>query len=125
MPQATRPAVLALVADLIFAARIQGAARAAGTTVETLRSAADLLARAAAAPPRLILVDLDVRASSPAGVIARLKEEAATAEVPVVAFVSHVREDAIAEARAAGADRVMARSAFVRELPGLMEGIGG
>jgi hypothetical protein len=40
--------------------------------------------------------------------------------VPVVAFASHVRADLIAEARAAGADRVLARSAFVAELPALV-----
>jgi hypothetical protein len=40
--------------------------------------------------------------------------------VNIIAFVSHVREDAIAAARSAGADRVLARSAFVRELNNLL-----
>lgn len=116
------PAVLALVADLIFAARIRGAAGPAGARVETLRSAEALLERAAAERPRLILLDLDARGISAGVLISRLKEDPATADVPVVAFVSHVRQDAIAEARAAGADRVMARSAFVRDLPALLAG---
>ena len=116
--------MLALVADLIFAARIRGASEAAGTPVDTLRSPEELLERAIAAPPALILVDLDARAGRPAALITRLKEDPRTAAVRVVAFVSHVREDAMAEARAAGADRVMARGAFVRELNAILETVG-
>ncbi|MBX6363700.1 MAG: response regulator [Gemmatimonadetes bacterium] len=116
--------VLALAADLLFAARIRGAAQAAGVAATTVNRPDDLVARAVAAPPRLVLVDLDARGDV-AGAIRRLKGEAATASVPLVAFVSHVRTDAIADARAAGADRVVARSAFVRELPALMRRAAG
>ncbi|HET9985429.1 MAG TPA: hypothetical protein VFQ38_17640 [Longimicrobiales bacterium] len=116
--------MLALAADLIFSARIRGAAQAAGVAAATVNRPDDLVARALAAPPRLVLVDLDARGDI-AGAIRRLKADPATAAVPVVAFVSHVREDAIAGAREAGADRVMARSAFVRELPALLRRAAG
>lgn len=115
--------VLALVADLIFAARIRGTAEAVGTPVVTLSSPDELFERAAAAPPPLILVDLDSRAGRPAALVTRLKEDPRTSGVRLVAFVSHVREEAIAEARAAGADRVMAKGAFVRELSAILAGV--
>ena len=38
----------------------------------------------------------------------------------MIAFVSHVRVDHAEAARAAGASRVLARSAFVKELPELV-----
>jgi hypothetical protein len=40
--------------------------------------------------------------------------------VELIAYVSHVREDLIAAARAAGADRVLARGAFSKLLPDLL-----
>jgi hypothetical protein len=45
---------------------------------------------------------------------------ATLAEIPVVAFLSHVAADRAEMARAAGIRRVLARGAFVKELPGLV-----
>jgi hypothetical protein len=39
----------------------------------------------------------------------------------VVAFLSHVQAELAAGARQAGADEVMARSAFVNQLPALLQ----
>jgi CheY-like chemotaxis protein len=117
--------VLALVADLLFAARIRGTADAAGVTARTFASAAALEEAARAGAPALVLVDLGARGADPAALIARLRAEPATARVPVIAFAAHVEREAIAAARRAGADRVLARSAFVRELPDLLAALRG
>jgi CheY-like chemotaxis protein len=114
--------VLAVTADLLFAARIRAAAEQAGVALRLVRSGEDVVALAAEQQPRLLLLDLDARWLDAPAVIRALKGAAATAAIPVVAYVSHVREDAIAAARAAGAERVLARSAFVRLLPGLLAG---
>ncbi len=111
--------VLAWAADLMAGARIRGAAQATGTTVKLVRGGEELLASAAAEAPRLVVVDLEAR-GDPASVIARLKADPATAAIPVLAYAPHVREDAIAAARAAGAERVLPRGAFVRDLPRLL-----
>jgi CheY-like chemotaxis protein len=116
------PHVIALAADLMFTARIQGAARAVGAVVQVVGTAEALVARVQAAPPRRVLVDLDARRTDPVAAIAALKADPATRGVPVVAFVSHVRTEAIEAARAAGADQVLARSAFVKVLPDLLAG---
>jgi len=42
--------------------------------------------------------------------------------VPTVGFVSHVQANLIADARRAGVDQVLARSAFVTQLPQLLQG---
>ncbi len=113
---------LALTADLLFAARIRAAAEALNVVVLLLRSAAAVAEAALERRPARILLDLDARQLDAAALIRRLKSDERTADIQVIAFVSHVRDDAIAEARDAGADRVLARSAFVRLLPTLLTG---
>lgn len=110
--------IVAAVADLIFGARIRSAAERAGVALTFARSLSELsgLARGR----RLVLLDLDARWLDAPAAIRALREEPRTAAVRIVAFVSHVRVDAIEAAREAGADRVLARSAFVRELPALL-----
>lgn len=70
----------------------------------------------------LLLVDLDAGWLDAPAVISELRRDPATAAVPIVAFSSHVQRDAMAAARAAGADEVLARSAFLHRLPGLLAG---
>jgi CheY-like chemotaxis protein len=111
--------VVAAVADLMFGSRVRGAGQQVGVTVVFVRDAAALLDQAARAD--LVLLDLETRWLDAPALIRRMKATPATADVPIVAFVSHVNTDAITGAREAGADRVMARSAFVRELPTLLK----
>ncbi|HUH14111.1 MAG TPA: response regulator [Longimicrobiales bacterium] len=111
---------LAFVGDLIFASRVRGAAQAVGVAAEVLQSPDKVLERARSRRPPLILVDVEARGGAGVELVRRLKEEPATADVPVVAFASHRNTAAIEAARAAGADRVLARSAFVKALPELL-----
>lgn len=111
---------LALVADLIFASRIRGVAAAVGARVRIARSAVELLDAARAAAPRLILLDLDARGADVPALVQSLKADPALATIPLVVFGAHVEGEALRAARMAGADRVLARSAFVRELPTIL-----
>lgn len=105
-------AIAALVADLMFASRIRGPAPAAKTV-----HSGDRLVTALGPSTRLVLVDLHARGALEAIPRARAAAPSAT----IVAFGSHVETEMLQAAKAAGADRVMARSAFVRELPGLVQ----
>ena len=109
--------VVALSADLIFGARIRGAAEAAGVSVILSRNVEDFLTRIRADHPRLAILDMDRRGLDVAEVVQAVK----AAGVPLLAYVSHVREDLIEQARAAGADRVMARGAFAKQLPEILK----
>jgi CheY-like chemotaxis protein len=113
------PQLIALVDDLMFLSRIREAARVAGIEVCAVRGEADLVA-AARREGRLVLVDADSERLPWRAALAALRAEPASAALPVIAFVSHVRADLAAAARAAGASRVLARSAFVLELPELV-----
>ncbi len=114
--------ILALVADLMFASRIRGTASALGVAAMTVHNADEILARAHATSPRLILLDLETRGADVIALIRALKSDPKLQRIPVIAFGPHVRSDALARAHEAGADRVLARSAFVRELPTLLRG---
>lgn len=113
------PQLIALVDDLLFLSRIREAGRAVGIEVRGVRGASDLLA-AAREQARLVLVDADSERLPWQAALSALRAEPALRALPVIAFVSHVRADLAEAARAAGASRVLARSAFVKELPELV-----
>ena len=112
--------VVAVVNDLMFGSRIRSAAEHAGVRTLFVRTPAEL--QASAAEAHLVLLDLETRWLDAPAAVRALKATAATAAVPVIAFGSHVNGEALQEARAAGADRVLARSAFVKVLPDLLRG---
>lgn len=114
--------VLALVDDLLFLSRIREAARGTGTDVRAVRGPADLVAGARDGA-RLVLVDADSTRLPWADAVAALRADPAHASLPVVAFLSHVHAERADAARAAGCSRVLARGAFVQELPRLVASV--
>ena len=107
----TSPAVAVLSGDLFFRAKIEAVAKAAGVPVRFAGSVEE--ARDAAT----VLVDL----ADGAPAIEAVKTLKAQAGAPVVlAFGPHKEGEAFRAAREAGADRVLARSAFVERLPELL-----
>jgi CheY-like chemotaxis protein len=115
------PRVIALVEDLMFLSRIREAARGSGLEVTAVRRADDL---AAISDGCLVLVDADSDRLPWGGVLDALREDPVLCALPVVAFVSHVHADRSEQARRKGASRVLARSAFVQELPRLLAAAG-
>ncbi|HEU4455874.1 MAG TPA: response regulator [Longimicrobium sp.] len=113
-------AAVALVADMMFASRVRGTATAVGVEAVTVTRAEKLVEETRRLRPRVVLIDIDARGVDVPALIARLKSDPETRSVPVIAFGSHVNADALRAAREAGADRVLARSAFVRDLPALL-----
>lgn len=109
--------LIAIVDDLFFAVRIRETARRAGVEIEVLPSAR-LGDRTALGGIDAVILDLSV--SSALDVLRALKSAPATASAQVIGFASHVATETIATARAAGCDQVLARSAFVRQLPDLL-----
>jgi hypothetical protein len=108
----------ALVDDLMFLSRIQEAARAAGQSVVAVRTVASLQA-ALADGASVVFLDLDAGRLPVAEALALLRDEGAAV---TIGFYGHVHAERAEAARAAGCTHVLARSAFVRELPGLLAG---
>src|SRR5262245_27328590 len=112
--------VVALTADLLFAARVRSAAAAVAGPLQLARSAVELIRFARELAPRLVIVDLDVRGTDPIELIRELKNDPHTNAASVLAYGSHVNEEKLAQASEAGADRVMPRGMFARQLPSIL-----
>ena len=114
--------VIVGVDDLMFRSRISTAAKGLGVEIRFARSPEAILEAARAVAPRLVILDLNSAGVRPLEALALLKGDPAVANVPTVGFVSHVQADLIAAAREAGVGQVLARSAFVAQLPQLLQG---
>ncbi len=120
---------LALVPDLLFGSRLQGALQAAGHTVELVPDAQRLrtrLADAAVPPADVLVVDLIDDALDGAEVLAALRAEGAIpAGVGTLGFYAHVDPAARERAERAGFDLVVPRSRIAREGPELVRRLAG
>jgi PleD family two-component response regulator len=116
--------VLAVVDDLMFSSKIRAVAERTGSAIRFARSKDAALADARASAPALVIVDLDRDPIDPIGTVAAFKADPALRGIRLVGYVSHVHAARIADARAAGCDTVLARSAFVNALPVLLAGGG-
>jgi CheY-like chemotaxis protein len=96
---------------------MQAVAQAAGAALEFV-AVGEAIARVTAAPPDRVILDL--HAPGITGVARVLKSDPATARIPLVGFYSHVEANLRRDAREAGVDEVMPRSAFVKKLPALL-----
>lgn len=118
-----RAPVHALLDDLFFRSRIEATAAAAGVGLHVSRTLEELREAVEAEGSGGVLVDLGMGTDEAVAAIRALKR---MAEPPVVvAWGSHVDAEALEAARAAGADRVLPRSAFTRRLPDLLRELAG
>lgn len=110
-----------LVDDMFFASKINAAAAQAGRRIERIKTR-EQLERLAAAPPSLVIVDLNSDRIDPIEAIEFLKSTPDLSAIPVVAFVSHVQTDLIRRAQSSGCDYVLPRSAFNQMLNEIASG---
>ncbi|HEY7092213.1 MAG TPA: hypothetical protein VH393_03485 [Ktedonobacterales bacterium] len=102
--------------DLFFVAKIGATLKHAGYVTRTARTL-DAFSQGLAAKPDIALVNTAARGVDwRAGIVV-----AREACVPVIAFGSHVDLETQAEARKAGATRVIANSKLATDLPGIVE----
>ncbi len=113
------PGVLAIIDDLFFVAKVQGAARQSGVELKTTTAASfasQIVATLETLQPAAVIIDLDCQSADPAALITQIKERS----IPVIGFVSHVNTEKQNQAVAAGIDRWMPRSEFSANLPEIL-----
>lgn len=142
------PLIVAFVADLMFAARIESVAERLGYQVNWIGSSqaidpqaplsgqfertyqlaehltgpgALLLDRLTSWRPALMILDLSNDLIPWREWLPLIKSAPATRRLPVICFGSHVDTAVFQAARSSGADAVLARSRFVAELPDLIQ----
>jgi CheY-like chemotaxis protein len=112
--------VLAVVEDLLFTVKISDAAKRTGLEVEFLKSEKDVLEKAHE-KPLLIIMDLNCACVQPVGLISQLKGAPETKGISIIAFLSHIQGELKQKAQEAGANMVMARSAFSQNLQQILK----
>jgi PleD family two-component response regulator len=108
--------ILAVVDDLLFTVKINDAAKRAGLDAEFLKTEKDVLDKAKNEKPLLIILDLNATSVQTLKLIAKLKTSADLKQISLIAFLSHVQGELKQKAQEAGANIVMARSAFSQNL---------
>lgn len=114
--------VLAAVEDLLFRSKISETAKELNVEAKFPRKPGKLLNAARESPPDLLILDLNSTRFEPLELLSALKSDEATREILTVGFLSHVQKDLAVAAKEAGCDRVMARSAFTKDLPRVVSG---
>lgn len=142
MNEPAAPLIVAFIADLMFATRVSSVAERLGFDVRWIEDTRDLpgvagpthegpgellegksgalFERLTGWQPALLIFDLDNAEIPWQRWIAALKSSPATRRLPILAYGSHVNTGALAAARSAGADGVVARSRFSAALPDLI-----
>src|SRR5215207_7779433 len=117
--------VVAAVEDLLFRSKISETANTLGVEALFPRSPKKLVEKIHESPPDLLVLDLNSARFEPLQLLKQLKSDEASRGVPVVGFLSHVQKDLAVAARESGCDRVVARSAFTKDLPEILAGDSG
>ena len=143
MPNHTQPPlIVGFVADLMFSVKIESVAERLNYSIRWIESAEQLAPGEFVSPgnpaehlsgsgmalvdqltrwhPALILIDLGNPAVPWRDWLPMLKTVPATRRIPVICFGSHVDVDTLKYARSCGAEAVLARSRFVKDLPDLI-----
>ena len=108
--------ILVAVDDLLFSSKIRATAKHAGVDITFARTPGEILQQTRALRPTFVLFDLNSAKADPIATIRALRQDPELASTRIVGFVSHVDAATIGAAREAGADQVMARSAFAAQL---------
>ncbi|MBA3975033.1 MAG: response regulator [Candidatus Solibacter sp.] len=113
--------IVAAVEDLFFVVKINDLAKRAGFTPEFIKTQDAILERVSAEPPALLIVDLNNAAIDAVGLISKVKAIPEAKSTSVIAFVSHIEAELKQRAQEAGANMVLARSAFSTNLPQILK----
>src|SRR5450755_650435 len=113
--------ILAVVDDLLFTVKIADAAKRAGVDVEFLKSEHDVLEKAVNESPLLIIIDLNNNSVQPLELITKLKSKEELKRISLIGYLSHVQGELKQQAQEAGANIVMARSAFSQNLQQILK----
>ncbi|HVT93729.1 MAG TPA: hypothetical protein VHD76_12850 [Bryobacteraceae bacterium] len=117
--------ILAVVDDLMFTVKINDAAKRNGFEALFLKSEKDVLEKIKESSPPLIIFDLNSNSVEPLKLISKIKNSPDHKRISVIGYLSHVQGELKQQAQEAGADMVMARSAFSQNLLQILKRYSG
>jgi CheY-like chemotaxis protein len=113
--------IVLAIDDLLFSIKISTAAKQLGVDIYFERYRDKVLSAVREKQPSLVIFDLNSSRLDPMAVIAEMKADPHLSRIKTLGYVSHVDSDAIAAARKAGIDQVLARSAFSAQLGSILQ----
>lgn len=114
--------IMAAVEDLMFRSKISETATTLGVEAAFPRGPEKLLDAARASPPDLLILDLASSRFEPLELLRTVSADEGLSRVPTVGFLPHVEKDLARAAKEAGCGKIMARSAFTKDLPQVVSG---
>lgn len=120
MPKLDKKKILAVVDDLLFTVKINDAAKRAGMDAEFVKSEKDVMDKLQDKPV-LIIFDLNANCVDSVELIGKLKSNPESKSISLIGFLSHVQGELKIKAQEAGANMVMARSAFSQNLQQILK----
>ena len=117
----TQPLALVLYEKLLPGSQIVNRLQDLNYRVQAIAEANRLVECAEQAKPLLVLADLESRRDDVCAALARLKQNTATAHLPVVVFSREAATELQAAAQAAGATLVVGETAILNHLPQILD----
>jgi CheY-like chemotaxis protein len=117
----TQPLALVLYERLLPGSQLVNRLQDMNYRVQTITDPGKLLDCAEQARPMLVLADLESTRDDVCAILARLKQNAATKHLPVIAFCGEAAAGLRTAAQAAGATLVVSEAALLSQLPQMLE----
>ena len=117
----TEPLALVLYEKLLPGSQLVNRLQDMNYRVQAIADADRLVECAEQAKPMLVLADLESTRDNVCAAVARLKQNAATKHLPVIAFSGESATESQAAARAAGATLVVTEAAILNHLPQFLD----
>ena len=111
-------AILAVVDDLVFRAKIEAAAKPREMTVRIATDIASVRQALAETSYDRVIVDLNLAAESALDVVTAIRQTVPS--VPILGYCSHIHTDLQGRARQAGCSEILSRASLVQRLPELV-----
>ena len=112
--------IVAFAGETFFKELIEQAAEAEGKDCLVVADEETLQAVLQEATPGAIFMEVGVLGQDASDLIQKLRQNQATRRIPLVAFGNSLRADLLQDAKEAGADLVLPKSAFREQLPELL-----
>jgi PleD family two-component response regulator len=113
--------VLVAVSDVFFYTKIRDAFKPAGYTLQRLKSAADIEAKAKALQPIAIVLNMNDPVINGTQALQTLKQDQELQHIPVLAFANHEEVETWREAKNMGIDKIVSRNEFSARTLALLE----
>jgi CheY-like chemotaxis protein len=117
----TSPLALLVYENLLPGSQLANRLRDLGYRVQTITDPEALVAQAEQDKPLVVLLDLASKSADTCDLIKRLKENSATAHLPVLAYTEQKNKKLQEAAIQAGATLVAVDTAILAQLPQLLE----